>query len=141
VRSYVLDANALLIFLIGRPGANRVGRLLDQAKRQGVRVFLSAVSWGEVVYSLWKARGEAEARNLVRRVGDLPLTVIATDQERANLAGELKVIHGLGYADSFAAGLAMELRATLLTADPDFRKVGSKLKVEFLPQHVSTTNN
>ena len=135
MRSYVLDANALLVMLIDRPGAHRITRLLEQAKRQGLRLFMSAVNWGEVVYSLWRLRGEVEAKRLIRKVEQLPVTVMPVDRERAERAGELKVVHGLGYADSFAASLAMELRATLVTADPDFRKVGSRLKVEFLPRH------
>jgi len=139
VKKYVLDANALLVLLIDRPGAHRMTRLLEQAKRQGLRVFLSAVNWGEVFYALWRVRGEVEARRLIRRVEELPVTVVPVDRERATLAGELKMVHGLGYADSFAASLALELRATLITADPDFRKVGSKLKVEFLPRHQATS--
>jgi predicted nucleic acid-binding protein len=135
VKSYVLDANALLVLLTDRPGASRVARLLEQAKRQGLRVFMSAVNWGEVVYSLWRVRGEVEAKRLIRRVEELSVTVVPVDRERATIAGELKAVHGLGYADSFAASLAQELRATLITADQDFRKVGNKLKVEFLPRH------
>ena len=135
MKKYVLDANALLVLLVDRPGAHRVARLLEQAKRQGSRVFLSAVNWGEIFYSLWRVRGELETRRLIRRVEELPVTVVPVEQARATLAGELKMVHGLGYADSFAAGLALELRATLITADPDFRKVGNKLKVEFLPRH------
>ena len=84
-------------------------------------------------------RGEVEAKRLIRKVEQLPVTVVPVDRERAALAGELKVVHGLGYADSFAASLALELRATLVTADSDFRKVGNKLKVEFLPRHEPQT--
>ncbi|HWY09420.1 MAG TPA: type II toxin-antitoxin system VapC family toxin [Candidatus Acidoferrales bacterium] len=141
MKKYVLDANALLILLDDRPGASRVARTLEQAKRQGLRVFLSAVNWGEVFYTLWRVRGEVEARRLIRRVEELPVTVVPVDRERATLAGELKMVHGLGYADSFAASLALELRATLITADPDFRKVGSRLKVEFLPRHEATSGS
>ena len=98
-------------------------------------MFLSAVNWGEVFYSLWRVRGEVEARRLIRRIEELPVTVVPVDRERATLAGELKMVHGLGYADSFAASLALELRATLITADLEFRRVGNKLSVEFLPRH------
>jgi predicted nucleic acid-binding protein len=141
LRSYVLDANALLVMLIDRPGAHRITRLLEQAKRQGLRLYMSAVNWGEVVYSLWRLRGAVEAKRLIRRVEQLPVTVVPVDRERAALAGELKVVHGLGYADSFAASLALEFRATLVTADPDFRKVGNKLKVEFLPRHETSNES
>jgi uncharacterized protein len=135
VRRHVLDANALLILVANRPGAKRVDRLLQEAARAGTPVFMSAVNWGEVVYSMRKARGEVEAKQLVRGVEQLALNIVSADRDRATTAGEFKAVYGLAYADSFAASLAQELQATLITADPDFRKVGNKLKVEFLPRH------
>jgi predicted nucleic acid-binding protein len=139
VRRYVLDANALLTLVAGRPGAKRVDRMVQEAARTGMLLQMSAVNWGEVVYSMRKARGEAEANALARSVEQLPVNIVPVDRDGATRAGELKAMHGLGYADCFAASLAVELRATLVTADPDFRKVGSKLKVEFLPKHESQT--
>jgi predicted nucleic acid-binding protein len=41
----------------------------------------------------------------------------------------------LGYADCFAAALAMRRDATLVTADPDFVKLGKQLKILALPRH------
>lgn len=141
MRNYVLDANALLVFLVERPGAARVQKLLRAASRQGSPVYMSAVNWGEVIYVLRKLRGEIEARNLSRNAEQLPITVLAADRERATKAGELKIIHGLGYADCFAAGLAIELAATLVTADPEFQKIGKKLKIEFLSRHEPASGN
>ena len=137
MRSYVLDANALLIFLGNRPGALRVGKILKDASREGLPAIMSAVNWGEVVYSLWKARGEAETNAAIANAEALPLTIVPADRGKATRAAHLKARHRLGYADSFAAGLAMEVGATLLTADPEIGKVGQKLNVEFLPRHES----
>jgi predicted nucleic acid-binding protein len=135
VRRYVLDSNALLALLGDRPGARRVQRLLDEARRQRTLLYMSAVNWGEAIYSMWQTRGEAEARKLAKEGLLLPLAILPADRERASGAGELKAVHGLGYADSFAAALALELGATLTTADPDFQKLGKKLKVDYLPRH------
>lgn len=135
MRSYVLDANALLTLVAGRPGAKRVDRILQEAARTGTPLQMSAVNWGEVIYSMRKARGEAEANALARSVERLPLNIVPVDRDSAARAGELKATYGLGYADCFAASLALDLRATLVTADPDFQRVGNKLKVEFLPRH------
>jgi len=137
VRRYVLDANALLTLVAGRPGAKRVDRMVQEAARTGMPLQMSAVNWGEVVYSMRTARGEAEAKELERSVGQLPVNIVPVDRASATRAGELKALHGLGYADCFAASLSLELGATLITADPDFRKIGNKLKVEFLPKHES----
>jgi hypothetical protein len=42
---------------------------------------------------------------------------------------------GLEFADSFAAELVLEIGATLITVDPEFKKLGNTLKVDFLPKH------
>jgi predicted nucleic acid-binding protein len=67
----------------------------------------------------------------------LPIAVIAADLERATRAATLKQRHNLGYADSFAAELAMERSAWLVTADPEFFKLGKALSVYPLPRHNS----
>jgi predicted nucleic acid-binding protein len=41
----------------------------------------------------------------------------------------------LGYADCYAAALAMRMDATLVTTDLDFAKLGKKLKLLVLPRH------
>jgi predicted nucleic acid-binding protein len=41
----------------------------------------------------------------------------------------------LGYADAFAAELAIERGALLVTADPEFSKVGKALSVYSLPRY------
>jgi predicted nucleic acid-binding protein len=57
------------------------------------------------------------------------------DRERASRAGALKQKHSLGYADAFAAELAIDRGAWLVTADPEFEKVGKALSVYSLPRH------
>jgi predicted nucleic acid-binding protein len=54
----------------------------------------------------------------------LPLLILPADRERVIGAAELKARHGLGYADSFAAALALEHSATLVTVDAEFAKLG-----------------
>ncbi len=136
VRRYVLDANALIGFLEGRDGtAQKVRNLLSEAARQDVPLLMSAVNWGEVFYIAWRRHGEAKAREAEARLQEMPVAVISVDRERASRAGALKQKHGLGYADAFAAELAIERGAWLVTADPEFSKVGKGLAVYPLPRH------
>jgi len=136
VRRYVLDANALIGFFEGRPGiSEKVLRLLDEASRQDKFLFMSAVNWGEVFYTEWRYYGETKAREAEARVLEMPIAVIAVDRERASRAGALKEKHGLGYADAFAAELAIERDAWLVTADPAFAKMGKSLLMYPLPRH------
>ena len=135
-RRYVLDANALIGFLEARHGAaEKVRNLLGEAARQDLPLLMSAVNWGEVFYTEWRARGEARARQAEAALLEMPIAVIAVDRERATRAGTLKQKHGLGYADAFAAELAMEREAWLVTADPEFQKIGKGLLIYSLPRH------
>lgn len=49
--------------------------------------------------------------------------------ELANLAASLKAQYNLPYANCFAAALAQAGKATLVTTDMDFERVGTALKI------------
>lgn len=135
-RRYVLDANALIGFLEGRAVTEtRVRHLMSEAFRTNLPLLLSAVNWGEIFYIAWRRHGETKAREVEANLPRLPVAVIAADLDRATRAAALKQRHGLGYADAFAAELAIERGAWLVTADPEFSKVGKALAVFPLPRH------
>jgi predicted nucleic acid-binding protein len=136
VRRYVLDANALIVFFEERGGgARKIRDLLSEAVRQDVPLLMSAVNWGEVFYIAWRLHGEDKAREAEARLQEMPVAVISVDMERASRAAALKQKHSLVYADAFAAEIAIERGAWLVTADPEFSKVGKALSVYSLPRH------
>jgi predicted nucleic acid-binding protein len=57
------------------------------------------------------------------------------DQDRATRAAAIKQKHNLGYSEAFAAELAIERAAWLVTADPEFSKVGKGLSLYPLPHY------
>ncbi len=135
-RRYVLDANALTGFFEDRRiVAEKVRHLMGEALRHDEPLLMSAVNWGEVFYIAWRRHGEDIALDVEAKLRDLPVAVIPVDRERASRSGALKEKHRLGYADAFAAELAMERGAWLVTADPEFSKVGKGLSVYPLPRH------
>ena len=135
-RRCVLGANGLIGVVEDREvAAGKIERLVDEALRQGSPLLMSAVNWGEVFYTAWRRHGEAVARQTERRLQELPIAVIGVDRDRASRAGALKQRHNLGYADAFAAELAIERGAWLVTADPEFSRVGQVLSVYPLPRH------
>jgi predicted nucleic acid-binding protein len=136
VRRYVLDANALTGYFEDREGtAGKVGRLLADALIQELPLLMSAVNWGEAFYVMWRFHGEQAAREVEANLQEMPLKIIDVDQARASRAGAMKQKHRLGYADAFAAELAIEQKAWLVTADPDFERLGKVLSVYSLPRH------
>jgi hypothetical protein len=61
-------------------------------------------------------------------------TMVEADAVQALAAAEMKHKYKLGYADSFAATLALTSKATLVSADPEFEKLGKALKWVRLPR-------
>lgn len=136
MRRYVLDANALIGFFEGREAAaGKVRQMLSESLRLEIPLLMSAVNWGEVFYMEWQIHGEAKAREAEAYLHKLPIAVIAADLERATRAAALKQRHNLGYADSFAAELAVERGAWLVSADPEFSRLGKVLSLYPLPRH------
>ena len=135
-RQYVLDSNALIGWFEEREGCvGKVDRLLEEAVRLESLLFMSAVNWGEVFYIAWRRHGESKAWEAETRLKEMPVMIVPADRDRATRAAALKQKHGLGYADSFAAELAIERGAWLVTADPEFAKVGKTLALYSLPRH------
>jgi hypothetical protein len=76
-----------------RPIADRFRLLIEEARVGGPILLMSSINLGEIYYNCWNAWDEARADE------------------------------ALAYADAFAAVLAMEFGATVLTGDPDFLKL------------------
>jgi predicted nucleic acid-binding protein len=128
----VFDASALLAFLRHRPGALKVNELLKEAQRGRDRVLMSAVNYGEVYCLILREYGPEQALATVHAVSPLPIEVLDATTQRAFRAADLKTKHKLHYVDAFAAALAMEHKATLVTSDSDFRKLGRAFPVVWL---------
>jgi len=132
VRTWVLDASALMTFFEDRAGAGKVEELLAKAAETKRPLLMSAANWGEVYYSVWRARGETAAEAKLREIGQLPIRILNVDMELAKLAASLKAQHDLPYADCFAAALALARKATVVTSDKDFERAGNVVKALWL---------
>lgn len=129
MKTYVLDASALMTFFEDRPGADKVEERLAKAAEAKHPLLMSVVNWGEVYYSVWRARGQKAADAKLLEIAQLPIEVVGVDMELGKLAASLKAEHNLPYADCFGAALAQLKKATLVTADRDFSSVEEILKI------------
>ena len=136
MKEYVLDANAVLRYfgVSEGQGVNKVRALFVQVERGQARLSMSAVNLGEVLYVLLKHVGEPRARHYIQVLQHVA-TMVEADAAQALGAAEIKHKYKLGYADSFAAMLAVTLKATLVSADPSFEKLGNTLKWVRLPKY------
>jgi predicted nucleic acid-binding protein len=129
MKTYVLDASALMTFFENRQGADKVEKLLVDAADAERPLAMSVINWGEVYYSIWRAHGEKAAAAKLHEIAQLPIQVFDVDMELAKLAASLKAQYNLPYADCFAAALAQASKATLVTSDKDFERAGTALKI------------
>jgi len=132
MKTYVFDASALFAFLQKKPGASKVGELLKEATRGRATVLMSAINYGEVYGVVLRSHGIERARATMNAVQPLPIDWIDVTPQRAFQAAEVKAKFKLYYVDSFAAALTLEYKASLVTSDADFRRLGRNVPVVWL---------
>jgi predicted nucleic acid-binding protein len=132
MRTYVLDASALFAYLQKTPGAYKVSELLKEAMHGMATVLMSAVNYGEVYGKILREFGRERAITVALAVAPLPVEMVDATSQRACKAADVKVKFKLHYADSFAAALAIEHKAKLVTSDSDFHKLGHSFPVVWL---------
>ena len=118
-----LDSSAVLALLYAEPGMDVVRRLLEQAERQTIALYLSAVSLAEIVSSIAKTHDEEIARQDLRVVLEMPLQVLLPTIEHCAEGGWLRSRHRLSTADAIIAAQAMAASAELVHKDPEFDTV------------------
>jgi predicted nucleic acid-binding protein len=98
----------------------------------------SSINIGEVYYRLRKAGDEEGAEEFLHdlRGGVLPIEVVPATNRRVWAAAGLKARYAISYADAFAASLAAETGAPVVTGDPEFKSLAEDgiVQVKWLPQ-------
>jgi predicted nucleic acid-binding protein len=134
MKTYVLDSSALLRYLDGEPGADRVEEVLKECVRGLAAARISALQWGEIAGNLYRRLEAVEAREILNNLLPSEVEIVSANADRAVRAASLKAAHGIGYADAFALELAIDTdEHVLLTADYGFKSVETLARIEFLP--------
>ncbi len=132
--SRVLDSWALLAFFEDEPAADAVEEILHRASLGKDRLYLSVMNWAEVYYSTMREVSEDAAESRAAEIRNLPIDIVgvADDLKLARLAAQLKAGHKLSLADAFAAALAKDKKAELVTGDPEFKALEKDVKITWL---------
>lgn len=121
---FVLDSSALIAFIWGEPGAEKVVARIED-------VAISAVNLTEVG-DFYSRRGCSRAA-LQGAMRDLQLTIVAADEDLAFDATELYMPTrgaGLSLGDRFCLALAKRLGWPALTSDRAWENVARTIGVE-----------
>ena len=135
MKHYILDANALVRYVRNIEGANKVRAIFRQSEQGLARISMSAVNLGEAYYIFMRRGGERAAWETVNALQQA-IAFVPAGFELAIEAARIKERYKLAYADSFAAALAIRMNGILVSADPDFLKLGKSIKLLGLPKYV-----
>ena len=132
---YVLDSYALIGYLENEHFADRIERLLKQARKGQTSLYLHALHLVEVYYITLRERGSNLADLAYSRIKAFPLNFIDhIDEELLLTAASLKANFPISYADSFAAALAKIKNCVLLSGDAELKLLEDKkvIKIDWL---------
>jgi predicted nucleic acid-binding protein len=129
VESFVLDSSALLTLIEDEAGAERVEEVLRRH-----RAVLPWVALMEVYYVTKQEQGQLEADRRHTLIKQMPAEVLwDADEPTILLAGDLKAVIRLSFADALIAAIARQHGAVLLHKDPELAALAAEQPVEALP--------
>jgi predicted nucleic acid-binding protein len=121
-KRFVLNSYALIGYLENEHFADRIERLLKQARKGTASLYLHALHLGEVYYITLREQGTHLADLAYSRIKAFPLTFIDhIDEELLITAATLKANFPISCADAFAAALAKIKNSILLSGDPELK--------------------
>lgn len=127
--SQVLDSYALLAYLRDEPGADIVQTLLEKASRRNAPLHMAEVNYAEVKYMTLRKDGTHAWAEVSSALVSLPIAFHPAKRELADLAADFKSRHKISLADAFAAALAKQNKAELVTGDPEFKLMETEIKI------------
>lgn len=131
-KALVFDSWAVLAYLGGEASSQEVADLIATAHEDRIPMYISSINAGEVWYILAREISESEADKAVADLVRLGIELVDTNWPLTRIAGGFKARHRMSYADCFAAALAKDRKADLVTGDKEFKQVEGEVGVHWL---------
>jgi len=128
-KAIVLDSWAVMAYLEDEPAAEKVADIIADAHENNSPLLMSVVNLGEVWYIVAREASEAEAERCETELRRLGIEFVDADWSLTQQAARYKSKHKMSYADCFAAALARQRKAHLVTGDQEFRQVQGEISI------------
>ena len=128
----VLDSFALIAYFRDEPGAAMMENLLLTAGKRDSPLHITDVNYAEVKYSIVKKDGAEAWAEAAKILQGLPIDFHSTTRALADTAADFKARFKISLADAFAAALARDKKAELLTGDPEFKALEKEIKISWM---------
>jgi predicted nucleic acid-binding protein len=131
-RAIVLDSWAIMAYLEDEPAAERIADIIADANEDNTPLLMTVVNFGEVWYIIAREASESDAERSIVEIKHLGVEIVDADWSLAREAAGFKSKHKMSYADCFAAALAKQKKAPLVTGDHEFKQLESQIEIIWL---------
>jgi ribonuclease VapC len=128
----VLDSYALMAFFEDEPGADFVRSIILKAEDGTTNLLMSVVNLGEVWYSIARTNSEEIADQYINDVQGMAIEIVEVSWQLTRQAAAFKVKGNISYGDCFAAALAKECKAELITGDKEFKVLQNQIRISWI---------
>lgn len=127
--AHVFDSHALLKLFQKEPGHEKIIQILRDIDRARAARYINAVNLGEIIYITTREFGAQKKIEVLSNIERLGFSVLPAPNSLIFQAAEYKALYSISYADCFVLATAIEQKATIVTGDPEFKKVQHLAKV------------
>ncbi len=132
LQALVFDSWAIMAYLEDEPSGAKVADMIVDARERSLPLLMSMVNAGEVWYLLARSASAAEADRTIVELRSLGIQLEPVEWSLAREAARYKSRHKMSFADCFAAALAKQKSAQLVTGDHEFDQVSGEVKIIWL---------
>src|SRR5256885_791235 len=131
-RAVVLDTWAMIAYFEDEPPGEQVADIIARAHENNDSIMMTVANAGEVWYLFARKSSVTEADQVITELKQLGIIFVDIDWPLTRQAAHFKSKHRMSYADCFAAALAKEKKAELLTGDSEFKQIESEVKIRWV---------
>jgi len=133
-KAVVLDSWAVIAYLEDEEPAARVADIIADSHEQQIPLLMTVVNAAEVWYIVARQTSAADADSSIKQLRDLGIEFIDADWGLAKEAGYFKSKNKMSLADAFAAALAKQRKAHLVTGDSEFKQIEKEVAINWLTE-------
>ena len=133
--TFVLDTSAVLTYIAGEQGSDRLEQLLCSAKGGNSAspvLLMDSVSLSEVYSVVRREANEEKANQVLALVKNWDIKFVPVDEVISLLAVRIRSVSPISGGDAYALATAQLFGATLVTNNPQLGRVVDSIKVLWL---------
>lgn len=130
--SYIFDSHSLIKYFQKEKGFEKVIKLLKHIKKHNLDKYINALNLGEVIYITKREFGDQKKLEVLANIERLSFTILPITTNLIHKAAEYKADYAISFADCFTLASAIEHHATIVTGDPEFKKVKHLANIEWI---------